>query len=293
MSLKYFPIDECTFRLSYEPNKWDIIDDSFYISECSDPMCIYSRDNTDIRERFERKIYQFVFDKKKIKILFYASCMLYQEFKIIGLIRNKISEVHLTDFVYKNMAIDNYKLAFTQFMQYININKLEINVFLHTDPDKLKWNPLFTRTFDAICGIDIDYTYGCSNNRAIIKDIAANTLNTNGTLFVSQHYTDLVDICQYQIGNDGTLMLKLAEDYVKPPYYAKYSFENMMTKIYYPFILVSLCLIINNFKESSIITTVGLIYFFVSILSRCFWENFSCRRINNLMHTIKKLPKKL
>ena len=297
MGLQYYSIDKYTYRLEFEHGSNDLCGNTMYIAECSNKSCIYYRGNTDIRERFEKKIFDFSTNKIGIKILFFGSCMLYQEFRILTLLGNKICEVHLTDYAYKNEnenGNDKFILAFMQFMQYINTNNLNIEVYVHTDPDRLKdsvlFNSRFDRKFDIICGIDIDYENGCNNGRHIMKEIATNTLNIDGMLLVSQHYTDLVDLSHYKLNHRGELILKLSEDYVKPPYYAKYLFEHNLTKIYYVQLFIGIYFIVNNFSQSSMITIIIFLYIFVSIISRFFnAENiYNQRIINNFKIILKK-----
>lgn len=207
-----------------------------YISECSDPDCAYYRRTTNMRERFEEKIIKTSTNKQNIKILCYASFLLYQELRIALLLGDKISEIHFIDYAYNNFLTQPCNLyfnAFVEFMTLINLAKLDIKVFVHTNPDELKTSKIFQRTFDIICGIDVDYVHGNTNNRPIMKDIAKNTLQINGVMYTSQQNLDQVDLCKYEIMSSGNIKLIDAEDFIKPSYYIKYTLGNLFNKLVY------------------------------------------------------------
>ena len=204
------------------------------IAECNDPTCIYSRNYTNLRERFEKKIFMSLLNKKKISILFYGSFLLYQELNILKLIGNQISEIHLTDYAYKDFIKDNKKEfinAFMEFYKHIISRKLNITIYIHSEPEKLIISSLFRRRFDIICGIDIDYTFGITNNRPIMKEISENTLKIDGIMYLSQHNLDQVDLCQYELDVNGKIKMVRTDDFVKPHYYAKYKFTNIWHKV--------------------------------------------------------------
>lgn len=267
----------------------------FYISECTDPTCVYTRCITNIRERFEKKILETAKNKNNIKILFFGSFLLYQELRISILLDNKISEIHLTDYAYKNFLNNNnksYILAFTEFMNYIDLQKWNIKVYVHSDPDKLKRSKIFQRRFDIICGIDIDYTNGHNNNRPIMKEIAQNTLKINGVMYMSQHNLDQVDLCRYEISDNATIKLVSTEDFVKKEYYLKYTIQNLLYQLYYPFSFTGLYLSAIYFKKSPILSIItgtycitGIVYKYLTTENNS--NNFE-RKISIFSNLLKK-----
>lgn len=290
MTLQIHNICDNTYILNYENEPSYILNyenEYEHISECTDGSCIYARKNTKIRELFEKKIHQFVGTNRNIKILFYSSFKLAQELRILALLQNKISEIHLTDFAYADIAKNTeFIKTFVQFMQYIHSNKLEIKVYLHTDPEKLITNQLFARRFDIICGIDIDYTKNKTNNQQIMENIAKNTLKIDGRLYISQHYIDLVDLRHYEIGDDGDMKLVNIDDYVKPPYYAKYFIEFFFMKIRYPMILLLFIITLFNLRNITFLTIIAINYFLLSLLVTSNIVNYVGiynRRIKNLL----------
>lgn len=235
MGVCYYGMGESSYILKLENGPLNIMTNN-YISECCDPTCVYFRGKTNIRERFEKKIVELAFDKDNIKILFYGSYFLYQELQILHLIGHKISEIHLTDYAYENFMDNNdLILCFEQFLSYIKENKLNIRVYVHSDPNKLKNSIYFKRRFDIVCGIDIDYILGNNDNRPIIKEISRNTLRIDGTMCVSQNCLDQVDLSCYGIMDNGDISLNITTDFVKEPYYYKYILINIYSKLYYPF----------------------------------------------------------
>ena len=291
--LRYNKIDNKTYRLSIDPI---IIHNTTHsvITECSDPACVYHRSSTDIRERFEKKIHQFIGAKTNVKILFYASFMLYQELRILALIGNRISEVHLTDFAYNKLSDESknvYNNAFVEYLTYIDNHGLETKVYVHTDPNNLVNSSLFNRQFDIICGIDIDYAGEHNNHRSIMKNIAKNTLKNDGMMCVSQNFTDQVDLCHYELDNNGNIKLVNADDYVKPPYYAKYMVQHIINKIYYPLLFIAFVFICLSFKESQMGIFVALTYVCLTTIARCmeYQKNTFNRNIINLLETTKNI----
>lgn len=219
--------------------------------------------------------------------------MLLQELRILELLGNNVSEVHLTDFAYENFSNDVnncYNRAFVQFMQLIKEKCLETRVYVHTDPNKLKTSNKFNRRFDVICGIDIDWAHGCTNHRPIMKEIAANTLKIDGMMCISQNFEDQVDLCHYEISDNGDIVLVRTEDYVKPPYYGKYIFEHTFTKAYYYLsilVLLLISLVINNLTIPSILASLYCLFCIVTHFFECEHTSYD-RKIKNLVIIIKQ-----
>ena len=196
--------------------------------------------------------------------------MLYQELQILKLLGNKISEIHLTDYAYKYIYTDSiskrksdnkFILAFQEFINYITLHYPNINLYVHTDPDKLKNSVLCQRRFDIIYGIDIDSII-YNDNRAIMKEIGNHTLKMNGVMIISQHNLDQVDLCHYEIMEDdninginqadSTIKLISTTDYVKSPYFIKYSLQSIFYKLFYPLNFLGLLISGLIFKKSFI-----------------------------------------
>jgi hypothetical protein len=266
-----------------------------HVSECSDSDCVYSREKTNIRERFENKILNIAQKKNNIKILFYGSFLLYQELRILLLLGNKISEIHLTDYAYKNFLNnkdESYILVFSEFIRYVESHKWNIKFYIHSDPDKLKNSIIFQRRFDIVCGIDIDYVKGNTNNRPIMKDIAENTLKINGVMFMSQHNLDQVDLCRYEITCNGKIKLVSTEDFVKKEYYLKYMAQDMLCKLYYPFSFIGLFFSAIILNKSPITALIGGTYCIVGIFHKYLMSdddpNEFERNINNFSNLLKQ-----
>lgn len=265
-----------------------------YISECADTGCVYSREKTDIRERFEKKIYQTVFNKKNIKILFYGSFLLYQELRILSMISPNVIEVHLTDYAYKDFLINpknNFTPAFTEFIECVRSMNPNINVYVHTDPDKLVDSNLFKRRFDIICGIDIDYAKGIVDNRPMMKKIATNTLKIDGVMYLSQHNLDQVDLCTYEITEHGDIKLTVAEDFVKTPYYGKYKFQHFLFSIYYFLSFIGLLFSASVLEKSPLTSIVMGTYCWLGIFHEYLngedGQNYFKRIINKFSNILK------
>lgn len=202
------------------------------ISECNDPYCIYSRSVSNLREKYEDKIMSEAIDKNNLSILFFGSFLLQQELQILKLLGNKILEIHLTDYVYKNfMTNEKICLAIDNFMEYIIMSDFNIDLYIHTEPDKLKHSIIYQRRFDIICGIDID-SIEHYDNRQIMKEIATNNLKLDGAMIISQNTIDLVDLCRYELDDQRTIKLISTEDYVKDPYFINYKIQNMICNIF-------------------------------------------------------------
>ena len=278
--LQFNEVEELSYRLSFDKNiipyhprsaqKLTKINHFKHISECIDPKCVYTRNLTNIRERFEKKIVEKSNKNTKLNILFYGSFLLYQELKLILILKHQLAEVHFTDYAYKNILTnrnDNYVDAFTELMEFINVQNLNIKMYIHTDPDKLVDSLMFHKRFDIICGIDIDYSHGNNNNRPIMKNIAKNTLRNIGVMYLSQHNLDQVDLCCYEIASDGNVVLTSTEDFVKPDYYNKYWIQSLFDKLQYPINFIGLAysaFLINKLPLVSIVTgtycTIDIFY---------------------------------
>lgn len=285
MVIKYSQVNETTYLLSAIP--YPYFDKINVITECCDPNCIYARSTSRLREKFEEKIHCFIGQKKNIKILFYASYLLAQELRIIALLSDKISEIHITDFAYKYWSDDPdniFNQAFTQLIDIITRNGLNIPIYLHKDPMNLCTNKTYHRLFDVICGIDIDYVDSDRDHRLIMKDIAKNSLRLDGMLFNSRHYLDQVDISSYQIDNYGNVSLVETNDYVKNKYYKIYILEEFFDKAYNFLLFLFLVVIHFSIQLADKITLCGLLYIFTTIFMRCIQ-----RRKNNYRRKIEKL----
>jgi len=259
-----------------------------HISECSDSNCVYFRPKFNTRDRFEKKIYQQTVGKTNIKILFYGSFLLYQELNILFLLGDKISELHFTDYAYKQILEENnetnkYLLAFNEFTDLVHKINPHSRIYVHTNPDELIASTMFQRRFDIICGIDIDYTQNNTNNRPIMKQIANTTLKIDGIMIMSQHNLDQVDLCHYEIMENGIIKLIYTEDFVKNPYYNLYKTKYMLGYLYYPLNLFGLAGSMINLKKFPIASITAGTYFALNILYR-----FSIGNNNNYQKTISE-----
>ena len=166
--------------------------------------------------------------------------------------------------------------AFTEFYKYIKSRKLNIIIYIHCDPEKLITSSLFKRRFDVICGIDIDYTYGITNNRPIMKEISENTLKIDGSMYLSQHNTDQVDLCRYELNSIGKIIMIQTDDFVKPYYYAKYKFSNIWhnVNIIGPF-MISIASI-----QLWPISIISATYAIIALMDKYFFDFKDSARIN-------------
>lgn len=196
-----------------------------YISECSDDPCVYNRQKYNIREKFEEKIYDEIYHRKNIKILFYGSYLLYQELKILFLICGHVSEFHFTDYAYINFE-DKYMMAFTEFMDFASPFGHNIDFYVHTNPDTLKQSVLFHNNFDIICGLDIDSYFWNVDGRIVMKNIAKNALKNGGILLVSQQYLELVNLKKFS-NFYGILKLVSNEIFIRKGPYEKYQMQKI------------------------------------------------------------------
>lgn len=274
---------------------FDIPHNFNYISECSDPRCVYTRKKTNMRERFENKILKRAQKKHNIKILFFGSFLLLQELKILLLINDRVSEVHLTDYAYQNFLYKNdnsYIMAFKEFIEFIKKQKWNINVYVHSDPEELKNSIMFQRRFDIICGIDIDYSKGKLDNRPIMKMIAENTLKIDGIMYVSQHNLDQVDLCQYRIENNGKIKLINAEYFVKKEYYVKYMLQNLFYKLYHTFSFTGLFFSTLFLKKSPFTSLMVGTYCTIDIFYRYLTKGDNSRDFEININSFYSLQKK-
>lgn len=254
------------------------IDPMDHIYECSLPLCIFTRTDTNIRERFEKKIIDFARNRNHIKILFFSSFMLFQELKILMMLNTHIDEIHFTDYAYhdwKNESDNKYHIAFKQFMQFIRSNRLKTSVIVHLVPDLLRTSHMWHKQFDIIAGIDIDViiseSRGHFRNRKIITDMASVALKSDGMMCVSQHFKDLVDLSHYAISKNATI-LKNIDMFVKPPYYKKYLLQSWLMLLIHPYvlcihILLGTILLISNGYQSYPLYQILIIYLGIAVYS--------------------------
>ncbi len=299
--LQFLKVEDSIYRLNLKRNS-DLLSNDYtmisqfeHITECCDPTCIYTRYKTTVREKFEEKIVKSCEHKTNLKFLFYGSFLLYQELKLILLLADQLSEIHFTDYAYEDLASkddDNrYILALSEFMSFIHKEKINVRVYVHTNPDKITQSTILRRRFDIICGIDIDYTNGETNNRPIMKKIAEHTLKINGKMLMSQHFIDQVDLCCYEISSKGFVQLIKTEDYVKPSYYNKYWYQNILCKLDFANSLVGLLCMIMVTKNTPIISIAGGTYCAIDLVNKYLLENkpnYFKREIKNFSCIIKR-----
>lgn len=200
------------------------------IKECSDPICKFNRQYTNIREIFEKKIMEDVKKKNFINILFYASYLLWQEVTILLPIIEKVKEIHLFDIAYADLfssKVNNLNnkdclLAINQFVHLVKNLKNNIDIYVHTDPTYLKTGFLFKRRFDIVCGIDMDFFKGNFDYFSLLKEIASHSLKINGSLYQSQSKIDLLEISKYKISFKGFLIIDSIEHFVFETFYLIY-----------------------------------------------------------------------
>lgn len=202
-----------------------------YIRECLNINCIYNRNCTKLREKFEKKIVKFTNKKDNISILFFGSFLLLQELVILTLLGKKISEVHFTDYAYQNFLKNNsiFAMAFMEFLDYTIWKGLDVKIYIHSNPENLKKNSMWKRCFDIICGIDFDYNL--LDNYINVKEIASHSLKIDGIMYLSQNREDLVDLSEYRYSKNNKISLVKTNDYVKPKYYRNYWWQNIFLKI--------------------------------------------------------------
>jgi hypothetical protein len=293
--LRFIQVEDSIYRIILKQDdndtKQNTVTAEFkYVTECEDPTCIYTRNKTKIREKFEEKIFDSCQKKRNLKILFYGSFLLYQELKIILLLADQISEIHFTDYAYKNILKNKNEqliFAFDEFMQYIYKEKINVQVYIHTNPERICESHTLRRRFDVVCGIDIDYAKGVTNNRPIMRRIAEHALKIDGKMFLSQHNIDQLDLCCYKITAQGNIKLVRTEDYVKAEYYKKYWLQNLAKKLElgYGFIGIFCALLLVN--KSPIISIATGTFCTVDIFGKYL---LGINKINTFKREINFLP---
>lgn len=219
-----------------------------YISECYDKNCLYSRENTIIRKKYEDLISKKISTKNGVSILFYGSWLLYQELCICIRNLDRIREIHFTDYGYMNLKKNHLCFLALKEFKFI-ISKPGLNIYIHTNPDFLINSSFCKKRFDIVCGIDIDYQFGIQNNRPIMQSISLNTLKKDGIMIVSQNNLDLIDISQYQIVSNKLQMIYTTE-YIKGEFYV---FHKLMYYLKYLFPIMSIYFIfVSNLNKSKI-----------------------------------------
>lgn len=229
-----------------------------YVTECMDKNCPYTRSNTNIRFNYEKlvgkkilSINQMSARKNDISILFYGSWHLYQELCICLQNLNQISQVHLADFGYNqiNLKKNESYMAIDEFARILKYHKNTIEIFVHTNPLTLYNSTYFRECFDIVCGIDIDYSLGIQNNRPIMKNIALNTLKKSGSMIVSQHSSNMIDISKYVV-RSGKIKQISIKCYVKNNWNKIFMIINQKLKYgLYILALIAYCVIpFNNNK---------------------------------------------
>lgn len=195
----------------------------YFLSECTDPNCIYSRSRSKLRYLYEDIIVSHCISRERVNIMFYASHNLLQELIILKKIAHCVDEVHLVDLSYEN--VDNYYNAFTFFSSEIRRINPYIKIYHHHNLLLLEGNRLFLHRIDLIGGIDIDYIHNKFDHlvhRRLIHKIANYVLKIGGKLIISQHFNDIVDMAEYQQNSQYLLVPVTINDFVKPDFYYDY-----------------------------------------------------------------------
>lgn len=236
--LHFEKIEKSSYRV-YETNA-PVVDDieppvKFrYISECSNKDCVYNRSVTNTRQMFETVIQCDCVAIGNINALFYASYMLYHEVMTIVPMINKFAEIHLTDIAYEGIgeSSDHSCLqALSEFIGYIGALNGCIRFYIHTDPNALVQSVVFNKRFDIISGVDVQCEFHHRDHIALLKLIAAQTMRQTGTLYISFHYADMVDISRYTLTPRDAIQLSRRTLYVKPAYYCKYKIQHTLDQI--------------------------------------------------------------
>lgn len=226
--LRYYKITPSMYKIKLNtPNKIKYY--MGYVSECQDNLCIYSRHKTKLRSFFEKCIYDGTI-KNKNNILFYGSFKLLQELRLIALLKNHISEIHFVDKSYSVKISLDFYLTFIYFLKIMNNLDIQAQVYVHTDFNNFTNNFLLHKKFDIICGIDIDYIERPFDDKQLIKEIANKMLKAKGRLYLTQNFTDQIELHEYEIINQKIKLIK-SHHYVKPPYYFIYKNQQLICDI--------------------------------------------------------------
>lgn len=236
--LHFEKIEKSSYRV-YEINA-PVVDDIEplvrfqYVSECANSDCVYNRSVTNTRQRFENVIQSDCVAIDNINALFYASYMLYHEVMTIAPMINKFAEIHLTDAAYEGISENQDHqclLALREFISYVGALNGCIRFYVHTDPTLLEQSVVFNKRFDIISGVDVQCEFHHRDHLQLLKLIAAQTLRQTGTLYLSFHYVDMVDIGRYTLTPRDAIQLSRRDLYVKAPFYRKYKIQHTLDQI--------------------------------------------------------------
>jgi|SRR5579872_554775 len=193
------------------------------LSECTDPNCIYTRTVSKLRQMYEQIVIGHCHGKKEVVLMFYASYKLLQELTIVERICHNVSEIHLVDMAYEDYG--EFQQIFLCFVDQIHRLNPAIKIYFYPDLMFLRNDPSFAHKFDLIGGIDMDYVLrniDYIKHRQQIKHVACYLLKTGGKLIISQHFNDLVDIAEYTLNQERSLVTDVINDYVKKEFYDDY-----------------------------------------------------------------------
>ena len=238
-----------------------------HIIECSQYCCMYNRSKFRTRAHFEEKIKEVINNinsknNRKVNIMFYNSYLLYQELKIILLHHDKIGDIHLFDMAYKQFELDDnnkYHLCFEQFLSTLNLNGIFNKVIIHTNQSTFTKTQLMEKKIDLIGAIDIDSVYGIIE-RKDIKDISKHLLNDNGSVVISQNFTDQLDICHYKIDTCRTVNIEKTNDYVKPEFYKIQLLKYLLDWFIHPLFFFNFIFYVYNLRKKPMMLVTATIY---------------------------------
>jgi hypothetical protein len=235
--------------------------------ECYDPQCIYSRHVSHIRTIMEEKMVHLskkLTENKKINVLFFSSYLLLQEIKIILSMGKMINEVHITDYTYKKLFNTDsgniYYLGILQFLLVLNYYQIKPELYVHTDPKKIKKLDWMKNRLDLIFGVDIDdINHPCYYTRNLILSLSIFGLREKGKILISQNFLDLVDITIYSKNHEYMKIIDV-EHYVKLSFWKHFLRNNII------FILMGILFLLSFLNQSYGLFLISLMMSLVGII---------------------------
>lgn len=235
--LYFTKIDNFSYRVSTNSNlRKGILSkkDRFnHLQECR--HCICSRNISNLRKNHENLVRSYCLTKSNVKILFYASYMLYHEVMILAPIIFNISEIHLIDVAYIGITDPKHFCfpALCEFVEYIYSLNPSVRIYLHEDPGELVKTVVFNKRFDVISALDWEFESHIVNHTDMIKNICIRTLKPGGSLFTTKTWKDVVETLHRRLTFCDTLITVRSEIYTYNTGYLSYLFKGLLCKTIY------------------------------------------------------------
>jgi hypothetical protein len=213
MFISYTQIHNNSYIVNKQTSQIEIKQKLLYVEECCNDDCVYNRSNTCLRHKYEIKLGELIKKKDNCKLLFFNPYKLLQELNILLTYGTNVSEVHLIDFQYKDIA--NFMIIFGNIiMEFVNtIYSKYPNILIYIHSFDENFYDYYNSYFDIIGAIDIGNKQNyCDTIINVLLSMSLKCVKETGCLVFSdeivQGNNNTVFFNTYEKKSDKLLLLE-------------------------------------------------------------------------------------